>query len=606
MRIFYGSGTKAHNEDFEQLVAQPLARLLKENAADLELFIMGYLTLPNVLKPFHSRITLHEPVWDLRSYWNILREMDISIAVLKPGMVADCKSEIKWLEAAMLGIPSVVSATRTYAEVLPNGETGQLATTHAEWYQTLRRLIHNAPRRVAMGQAARDAALARYSLDAMAAGLRGMLDAVTEAPAAAKTRVLVVNVFYPPQAIGGATRVVADNVRDILDQHSDEFEIQVFTTLEGGAEGYVPLVHARDGVKVTAVPTPLDPEIDNKIWDERMAEYFCTVLDAFAPDIIHFHCIQRITVSVCDAARKRGIPYVVTVHDGWWISDEQFLMDQYGNGLKYDYADPLRQLGAGRDGRQMERMTMKREYLAAAVRVAAVSEPFAEIYRQCGFTNVIAIANGVSRLEVMPRVPSPDGRVRLAHIGGASFHKGYHLLRAALFRGRFTNLHLLVIDHAMGPGEERQALWGTTPVTLRGKFPQGEVGALYAQVDVLLAPSVWPESYGLVTREAALAGCWVVASDRGAIGEDTTPENGFVVNVDDFQDLMTALAKIDADPACFLAAAPAPPNVRYARDQANEVVQLYRFIASSEASADGANSHPRTAETRRHGRQDRA
>ncbi len=39
-------------------------------------------------------------------------------------------------------------------------------------------------------------------------------------------------------------------------------------------------------------------------------------------------------------------------------------------------------------------------------------------------------------------------------------------------------------------------------------------------MDVLFAPSMWPESYGLVTREAAACGCWVVASDLGGIGED--------------------------------------------------------------------------------------
>ena len=42
---------------------------------------------------------------------------------------------------------------------------------------------------------------------------------------------------------------------------------------------------------------------------------------------------------------------------------------------------------------------------------------------------------------------------------------------------------------------------------------------LYQKIDVLFAPSLWPESYGLVTREAAASGCWVVASSLGGIGE---------------------------------------------------------------------------------------
>ena len=36
---------------------------------------------------------------------------------------------------------------------------------------------------------------------------------------------------------------------------------------------------------------------------------------------------------------------------------------------------------------------------------------------------------------------------------------------------------------------------------------------------MLVAPSIWPESYGLVTREALSAGLWVIASDIGALAE---------------------------------------------------------------------------------------
>ena len=41
----------------------------------------------------------------------------------------------------------------------------------------------------------------------------------------------------------------------------------------------------------------------------------------------------------------------------------------------------------------------------------------------------------------------------------------------------------------------------------------------YSNHDVLIAPSIWPESFGLVTREALSAGLWVIASDAGALAE---------------------------------------------------------------------------------------
>jgi len=580
VRIFYGSGTRAHKEDFEVNLALPLEQLFRKWREKIEMVIFGYMTLSPALTAFSSQISILEPIWDLHTYWKILREMDINLAVLKPGKLSDSKSEIKWLEAAMLGVPSVVSATKTFQEVVDDGVTGILIKDPRDWYSALDSLVASAASRRKIGSAARDVVLERYSVPSMAENIRRILAAVTAECNPAKKRVLLVNVFFPPQSIGGATRVVADNLRDMRAGHSEEFEFQVFCTLEGGTKAYFPRAYLWEGVKVTAVTTPSEANIDLKAWDERMAEEFVGVVERFQPDIVHLHCIQRITVSICKVLRDKGIPYVVTVHDGWWISDRQFLVDDYGTFQSYDFADPWKEFRRG--GRQtFERLKLHQEYLNAAERVLPVSKPFSEIYLRSGFKNIQVIENGVSEFDIQPRQPSPDGRVRLAHIGGASPHKGYNLVRAALFRGNFRNLRLLVIDHAMDPGVERYALWGKTPVTFRGKFSHSSVGELYSQTDVLLAPSIWPESYGLVTREAVMAGCWVVASDRGAIGLDITPETGFVVGVGSYVDLLSVLSEIDRAPQKYTAGLKTPNGIRKASEQAEEIVSLYKEVLAS-------------------------
>jgi glycosyltransferase involved in cell wall biosynthesis len=63
--------------------------------------------------------------------------------------------------------------------------------------------------------------------------------------------------------------------------------------------------------------------------------------------------------------------------------------------------------------------------------------------------------------------------------------------------------------------------YGTSFTRLRhhvlgGPYPQAKVANLYASLDVLLSQSIWPESFGLVAREAQAQGLWVVASSRGA------------------------------------------------------------------------------------------
>ena len=123
---------------------------------------------------------------------------------------------------------------------------------------------------------------------------------------------------------------------------------------------------------------------------------------------------------------------------------------------------------------------------------------------------------------------------------------------------------------------------------LAGRVPQDQIADLYAGIDVLLAPSAWTESYGLVTREANAAGVWVVTSDRGAIGEDVRPGvDGFVIDVSSPQGLADVLQAINDNPERYLAPAPRNPAVWSSREQAQTLVGIYEaFFAGSGDEAD--------------------
>src|SRR3712207_2742398 len=117
------------------------------------------------------------------------------------------------------------------------------------------------------------------------------------------------------------------------------------------------------------------------------------------------------------------------------------------------------------------------------------------MHRACG-VDAVAVPNGVPPLLPAERVPSASGRVRLCHVGSQTPHKGYTLVQAALKQGDFRNLELTVIDHTRYGGAEERTTWGGTPVRFVGKTPQERMHEFYAGQDVLLAPSIWPESFG--------------------------------------------------------------------------------------------------------------
>jgi glycosyltransferase involved in cell wall biosynthesis len=582
--IFYGSGTKAHNSDFNALAAPALLSALRIYD-NVRLVVAGHLRLLSDFDQFSSRVKQLGFVNDLNQYWSLLAASDINLAVLSPGLMADCKSEIKWLEAAVLQVPSIVSATQTYLEVLQDGVDALIVDNDASaWILALNRLIEDLNLRRGIGASARRKALQYYSIEHAAALLRKGFGAPVAAigddeKRRSKVKVLVCAVFFPPQNYGGATRIVQGNVDFIMDECID-IELSAFTTDQGVSPAGLLRFDQYRGIPVFRLSTSTEPNMDWRPFNPEHENIFEQVVDAVQPDLIHFHCIQRLTASIVEVALRREISYIVTVHDGWWISDHQFLVDQ-DDVLRLPSTDifdasPPSGISLAESISRRQRLSV---LLEGAKQVIAVSDAFGEIYRRAGCSNVAAIPNGVSDLKRAPRKKSADGRLSLGHIGGRSAHKGAMLIEAVLRTNDFEHLKLTMIDFSMQPGTRSERVWGNTRVVLCGATPQDQIAELYASFDVLLAPSIWPESFGLVAREARAQGLWVVASDRGAVGEGVKPdENGFIVDVSDGKGLTAIFRQLDADIARYLVPPRSQGPMRTAADQGREIAALYRKI----------------------------
>lgn len=575
INIFYGSGTKAHNSDFISIAGNSILKLM-EKYPDIKLYIVGYLTLPESFSNYSSRIIEIDPVSDIFSYWSILCSMDINLSFLLQSEISNCKSEIKWLEAAMLGIPSLLPNTETYRDVVKDKIDALLYNNEIDFYENLLSLIESSDMRRRIGNNAKKAVLKKYSLLNLSHYFGKILTDYKKPKKDQALKIAIVNVFYPPQAIGGATRVVHDNATVI--SNSKHIDVRIFTTKEGGDPPYNVDTYFENGIFVTRVVAGNSGNVDRNPCDHQMGKVFGDFLDSFCPDVIHFHCIQRITAAACVEAAKRDIPYVITAHDGWWISPNQFLVNETLNELTY------KNLGRERILHQFGPSELYRaDYLiycmSMAEKIIAVSDDFAALYKSCGIENVITIPNGVSPLRKANRNRRLEERVILAHIGGASPHKGFNLFKRAVIEANLSHIDVVIIDHALPFGSELVEMWGSTRVKFRSKIRQNDIVSFYEKIDVLVAPSMWRESYGLVTREALACGCWVLTSSNGAIGGDVSEENGFVIDTHSTEELIACLHEIDGNPQKFLEHSSLKSEIRSSDEQGRELTTLYRQIA---------------------------
>ena len=74
-------------------------------------------------------------------------------------------------------------------------------------------------------------------------------------------RVLAVNVFFAPQSIGGATRVVEDNVRDFQASNRTN-AVGVFCSLNGAQSQEISRHYLVNGVPVQSIATRLVENAD--------------------------------------------------------------------------------------------------------------------------------------------------------------------------------------------------------------------------------------------------------------------------------------------------------------------------------------------------------
>ena len=155
VRIGYFSGSITHNENFE-LVRKDLIKLLKD-FGNVELHLVGHLDIPEDFKEFGSRIVTHSFV-EWRELPELIAKVDINIAPLVDSVFNEAKSEIKWLEAALVNVPTVASNLGAFKEMIKPDVTGVLVEN--DWYVALKQLIEHGNLRSKIAENAR-----RYVLE---------------------------------------------------------------------------------------------------------------------------------------------------------------------------------------------------------------------------------------------------------------------------------------------------------------------------------------------------------------------------------------------------------------------------------------------------------
>ena len=571
IRIIYGSGTKTHNIDFWE-AAPALANILKENP-NVRFRIIGYLELPEYFDEVQSQIE-RIPFCNYTEYLTYLSECDISIAPLENFVFNDAKSNIKYLEASITKVASICSPRAAFADVIVNGENGFLADNEQQWHEAFDTLIQNSELRDSMAQAAYRTVTETYSPQAI--GSTQLASAVRfESAAKGKTKVLSFNVYYHPQSFGGAT-IVAEQLNKLL-ADEEAYEIYAVTTLpmKSWLPPYSVIRYEYGKVTVFGVAVPSEDAAahENPRFDAAVKD----IIELVQPDIAHIHCIQSMGVGMVDICREAGVKTLVTLHDAWWICPNQFMLDEN---------EVFREQWNTED----ERSKTIARALAKIDMLLAPSKYFAELHEKTLGRNVLVNKNGVTRPLGQISKRKKDV-IRFGYVGGKTKIKGVHLILEAFRKYRFPNTELVVVDNMLNVGARSffdSDFDGVERFRIEPAYSQDTIDYFFSEIDVLLFPTQWKESFGLTVREAVLRDVWVIATDAGGVSEDIIDgENGTVIPFDSgVEELSRAIAEVcERYQAMDDGAVIELPksHIRTFAEQKDELAGLYQEILSNQA-----------------------
>jgi len=388
-------------------------------------------------------------------------------------------------------------------------------------------------------------------------------------------RICLANEYFPPHAPGGAEWSTEALARALAGRGHD---VLVVTPNHGAGA-----TEERDGFTVRrfAVPwtlppgrSPVSPRLlANPLFYLYAGLQLARLARGFGAEIVHAQNKHMLVPAVV-ARTLTGTPAVLTVRDGS-IIDAAPLCLHHGDARPPDCGvaklwrecseEYVRLYPRGHRSRLRVKLgflagwldaCFKQRFLRRVDAVVGVSEGILAVYRRSG------LLTGVGRVEAIPTIPPLATPADDAQAAEARRRHGLEGRRVVLYVGKFSpgkgTADLLVAAERVVAevpdvlfvfvGEGTIAMPEAPWLRRLGALPNAEVLALYPAADVVVVPSVIPDSLSRVILEAMTAGRPVVGTRVGG-----TPElvidgvTGFLVERHDPAALARALEKILLD-----------------------------------------------------------
>lgn len=295
------------------------------------------------------------------------------------------------------------------------------------------------------------------------------------------------------------------------------------------------------------------------LWSPSSGRGMAQAIRRFRPDVLHLHNIyHQLSPSVLAAARRAGVPVVMTLHDyklacpSYQMLDHGRLCDACVTGGTMQAARRRCKGGSLGASTVLSVESTLHRYTHAYSPVGIFVSPsrfLAEVMGRAGvYPERMRVINHFADVSGTPVATRPGTGFTFA--GRLSHEKGVDTLIRAVAQLPDASLQVA------GDGPERAALERLATevapgrVHFHGRLAKPELGELVRASLATVVPSRWNENQPMTILESFGAGVPVVVTRLGGMPELVTDgRDGLVVPHEDPAALADALSRLQADPA---------------------------------------------------------
>jgi glycosyltransferase involved in cell wall biosynthesis len=406
---------------------------------------------------------------------------------------------------------------------------------------------------------------------------------------------------FPPDAVAGVERIT-QSLGVELTKRGDE--VSIVTRRAGPMStvinsprilrGWLP-----DGSRLYRLTGNLEHPQHFMLHDDRMSRHLSTILAETVPDVVHILHLMHLSPQLIPLALRQRAAVVVSLQDYYFACQRVQLSKPTGelcDGPDHGRACAQTCFGPATPDSILRwglRTDYLRQLLLLANRVICPSQYVATFFERQGLPRqrIRVIPNAVATPRADPptvstyTTPRQRGHLRIAVLGTIAPHKGQHVILQALEIAELAKVTLYVfgpthdfVEYIDEFKEQADAIPGLE-VSLYGRYEPGDLPILLHDMDCVIAPSVWPETFCIVSREALARGIPALVSNLGALPEAIVDGvNGYTFNPLQPEELARHLQQLSEDESLLVALRKGAlaTNVMSQREHADAVRDVYQ------------------------------